>query len=282
MADFKGFSEGMPLGKETEYSFSYDSGLLFPIKRQLGRDKISVSATALPFEGIDRWTAFELSYLTETGQPKVAIAQFDFDASSENIIESKSFKLYLNSFNQTVVPDQAWLKRCLEKDLAKAANGRVEVQLFTVDNYPIEEPGNYIDLDQQCIHCVEYSPNANLLSLSDNEETTDFAFKSHLLRSLCPVTGQPDWASLYIKYRGPSICTESLLRYIVSFRNHQGFHEQCVEQIFCDLKHLLSPQSLMVYARYMRRGGLDINPFRMMGNDKYNQKTLIAVRTARQ
>ena len=280
MANKDAFENGIPLGKDTEYQFDYDATLLFPIARQQGRDQIPLAADSLPFTGFDRWTAFELSWLNEHGVPQVAIAEFDFPHSSQFIIESKSFKLYLNSFNQTVIADKFTLIDILQRDLSAACNGHVVARLMAVDDYPVAEPDGFQCLDELPITCKHYQPNASLLTI-DNA-SGKWQLKSHLLRSLCPVTGQPDWASVYIEYSGKRINPESLLAYIISYRNHQGFHEQCVEQIFCDIHKHCSPEQLTVYARFMRRGGLDINPIRSTTDDISEIDRFSRFRTARQ
>ncbi|NRB42318.1 MAG: NADPH-dependent 7-cyano-7-deazaguanine reductase QueF [Pseudomonadales bacterium] len=277
MKDKDVFAGGLPLGKETDYQFNYNASLLFPIARVQGRDQISLQSP-LPFNGVDRWTAFELSWLTENGMPRVAIAQFDFSCDSENIIESKSFKLYLNSFNQTVFSCKKALIACMQRDLSAVCVGEVNIKLFAVDDYPVDEPDNYFCLDSLDVECSVYQPAADLLCTSGIKGV--WRLKSHLLRSLCPVTGQPDWASVYIHYSGREIDRASLLAYIISYRNHQGFHEQCVEQIFNDLLLNCKPDELTVYARFMRRGGLDINPLRTTRSAIDN--SLLNARTARQ
>lgn len=276
------FDSDIPLGKEAEYHFEYDPGLLFPIPRKKGREDLGMLADEVPFDGVDRWTAFELSWLNEKGMPQVGIAEFDFSCNSKNIIESKSFKLYLNSFNQTPIKDKSGLISTLQQDLSLVCDGAVTVKIFGVDNYPIIGPDNFTCMDDSDITCNNYEPKADLLSLTGNQKTTQTQFKSHLLRSLCPVTGQPDWATVYIDYTGHEISTSSLLTYIISYRNHQGFHEQCVEQIFTDIQQQCKPHELTVYARFMRRGGLDINPMRYCNNSNKKLRELINIRTARQ
>ena len=248
------------LGKEVAYQFEYDASLLFPIARDEGRHSLGIQSDSLPFYGIDRWTAYELSWLNCDGLPQVAIAEFDFPCESTNLIESKSLKLYLNSLNQTQLAGKNELQQRLEIDLSACSGAQVAVRLFDLDNYPITDPQGYICIDQQALSCEQYQPNAQLLKI--NKTTTEQKLCSHLLRSLCPVTGQPDWATLYIHYKGVEIDQASLLEYIVSYRNHQGFHEQCVEQVYQDIQQQCQPELLSVYARYLRRGGLDINPCR--------------------
>lgn len=283
MTDSDTLNDEILLGKATSYNFDYDASLLFPIPRADGRKALGIDNQSLPFFGVDRWTAYELSWLTRTGLPRVAIAQFDFCSDSSHIIESKSFKLYLNSFNQTVIHSDESLIDMLQHDLASACGGSVKVSLHAVDAYAIHEDKDFLCLDELPVNCRQYTPDASLLRMADVDASPcegQWKLKSHLLRSLCPVTGQPDWATIYIHYSGREICQQSLLQYIVSYRNHQGFHEQCVEQIYRDLQHFLAPLKLMVYARYTRRGGLDINPLRCSTNGECFDD--LAVRTARQ
>lgn len=258
MSDYK-FTE---LGKETSYSQSYDPRLLCPIARVTARH--SQSEVNLNFKGVDLWTAYELSWLNLDGLPQVAIAEFMVPCDSESIIESKSFKLYLNSFIQTSFANMESVQHQLVKDLSSAAGAMIEVILYEIAEYqamqPISEPqGNCIDRQPTVIN--SYDPDASLLQ-AKSATLVEETLYSHLLKTNCPVTNQPDWASIYVFYKGPKIDPEGLLKYIVSYRNHQDFHEQCVEQIFLDITAACSPSQLSVYARYMRRGGLDINPFR--------------------
>jgi len=254
---------GLPLGRPTDYVDTYDAELLCPFPRQQKRDEIGVAAGALPFAGEDIWNAYELSWLLPSGKPVVATAEFRFPCTSEFLVESKSFKLYLNSFNQTVVADIATLSATLQRDLATACGAPVEVAVQPLPGPPTTFamlPGDCIDnLD---IPVDRYSLDAGLLAGAATGKVVEETLHSHLLKSNCLVTRQPDWASVLIRYRGPQIDRAALLRYLVSFRRHSEFHEQCVERIFVDLKRCCSPEKLSVYARYTRRGGLDINPFR--------------------
>ena len=249
------------LGKDTLYPSEYDSSLLAPIPRSMSRAQLFTSE-ALPFIGADIWTGYELSWLNERGVPKVAIAEFVFPCDSPNIIESKSFKYYLNSLNQTRFESNDHVLLLLKTDLSRVAGSDVGVTLFTVDEY---HPGvslgskNIDDLD---IDVEGYSLGSIALQVEDNEWVENEKLHSHLLKSNCPVTGQPDWATIGIEYSGNKIVEELLLEYIVSFRLHQDFHENCVEKIFSDIKQQCKPDQLTVYARYTRRGGLDINPVR--------------------
>jgi 7-cyano-7-deazaguanine reductase len=260
----------LPLGKEVAYPTSYDPSLLFPIARALGREQFAslMSPPSLPFSGWDLWNAYEMSWLSPQGMPQVAILRFIVDCTSPNIIESKSLKLYLNSFNQTVFVSTELMLETICKDLSAAAGTPVSVELIpTRDfaNLQIEE-FNGLDLDAQALTIDCYEPKADLLCLAatPDSRTTSVSESlfSRLLKSNCPVTSQPDWACVQIDYTGPKIDPAGLLKYIVSFRMHNGFHEQCVETIFMDILTRCQPQALSVYARYTRRGGLDINPWR--------------------
>lgn len=256
--------KGALLGQQTEYKDSYDASLLFPIARKLNRDDLNIDESALPFKGEDTWTGYELSWLNQKGKPVVAVAEFIFPATSSHIIESKSFKLYLNSFNQTKFDSMARVQQILTSDLSKAANCDVVVKLFNADDFdclmPTPFTGTYLDdLD---IEVSEYDLNTELLKADASNEIVTETLYSHLLKSNCLITSQPDWASVVIRYTGKKICHESLLKYLISFRNHNEFHEQCVERLFCDIQNKFSMTQLEVFARYTRRGGLDINPYR--------------------
>lgn len=250
----------LTLGKSLPYAEHYDAALLQPISRQMARQHLP----ALSFAGEDIWTAYELSWLGTDGKPQVAIAEFAVPASSSNLIESKSFKYYLNSFNQTVFASRHVVAEVLCDDLSKAAGAVVSVTLFGLTEFAAKRAaagmlGASLDevplsLDEEC------KPSANLLQ--SRTEAFDGVWCSHLLKSNCPVTGQPDWASVWLGWQGRAIEPASLLAYIVAYRRHQDFHENCVESIYCDLMQTLQPERLWVYARYTRRGGLDINPFR--------------------
>lgn len=255
-----------PLGKATKYRADYAPELLYPIPRQLKRDELGIQPDALPFVGEDLWNAYEVSWLNPKGKPVVALASFRVPANSPKLIESKSFKLYLNSFNQTVFSDLAAVEDCLRKDLSAAAEAPVQVKIEDLRGRPqvcVDYPQGIL-LDDLDIRCDTYQPTPALLATVDNEIIEETLY-SHLLKSNCLVTGQPDWAMVVIRYRGQRIEHAGLLRYLVSFRNHNEFHEQCVERIYCDIQRQCQPQALSVYARYTRRGGLDINPFRSSG-----------------
>ncbi len=255
-----------PLGKPTEYRADYAPELLYPIPRQLKRDELGMTATALPFVGEDIWNAYELSWLNAKGKPVVALASFRVPATSPNLVESKSFKLYLNSFNQTPFADTETVQQTLAGDLSAAAGAAVDVKIELLSSRPQPTLGypQGILLDELDIVCDTYQPAPQQLLTVDGEKVEEILY-SHLLKSNCLVTGQPDWAMVVIRYRGRPIDHAGLLRYIVSFRGHNEFHEQCVERIYCDITRQCAPDALAVYARYTRRGGLDINPFRSSG-----------------
>ena len=253
-----------PLGTHSDYPRHYDPGLLFPIERALGRAELGLVETVpLPFHGVDLWNAYELSWLDRRGKPMVAIATLRVPASSPRLVESKSLKLYLNSFNQERLDDAASLQARLVEDLSRACGAAVTVELRGSDAFARQQLN---ELDGECIDSMELDirdygpPQPHHLRCGGGEVSQ--VLVSHLLKSNCPVTGQPDWASVQLSYSGAAIDRAGLLRYLVSFRDHAGFHEQCVERIFIDIQRQCAPRRLSVYARYTRRGGLDINPWR--------------------
>ncbi len=237
--------------------------MLFPIARGDNRARLGIDA-ALPFLGVDIWNAYELSWLDARGKPRVALAEFRFPVGSPNIIESKSFKLYLNSYMQTRVPDTDALRAQLSADLSAAAGAPVSVVLAT----PTSKQASLIEnlagevIDDLPIEITHYGPPRPDFLHVNPDAVVEESLVSHLFKSNCPVTGQPDWASLQIHYTGPRLGRDGLLRYLVSYREHADFHEHCVERIFMDILAQCGPSNLSVYARYTRRGGLDINPFR--------------------
>jgi 7-cyano-7-deazaguanine reductase len=255
--------DASPLGKPTSYQSEYSPSLLFPIARQAKRDEIGVSGT-LPFFGVDIWNAYELSWLNLRGKPQVAIATVTVPADSPNIIESKSFKLYLNSLNQTRLAGPEALQELLRADLSAGFGAPVHLKLITPDAFSTLKMGELdgLLLDRLDIEVDQYIPDPSLLSANHEEVIVEEKLVSHLLKSNCLVTGQPDWGSVQIRYVGAQIDQEGLLKYLIGFRNHDEFHEQCVERIFMDILRQCRPQKLAVYARYTRRGGLDINPWR--------------------
>lgn len=256
--------KSLKLGQKTEYASQYDRTLLQPVPRALNRDGLGITQNQ-PFTiGADIWTAYEISWLNEKGLPQVAIADIYLDYQSQNLIESKSFKLYLNSFNQSKFTDFNAVQQTMQCDLSECAQGDVKVRLNPVAVYDAQKiehlQGDCID--EQDIEITSYEFNANWLKDCVSDEIVEEKLVSHLLKSNCLITNQPDWGTLHIHYVGKKIDHEKLLRYVVSFRQHNEFHEQCVERIFCDLMLYAKPEKLTVYARYTRRGGLDINPFR--------------------
>ncbi len=274
-----------PLGKASAYADQYDPALLFPIARAPKRAEIGITGTQ-PFFGVDLWTAFELSWLNARGKPQVALAHVTVPCETPNIIESKSFKLYLNSFNGTRFDSSDAVRERLRADLSEAAwrgaasPGTVGVRLVgpeQFDQEPVHELSG-LDLDRLDVECTHYQPEPALLTAAFDEAPVTETLTSRLLKSNCLVTGQPDWGSVQISYSGPQIDQAGLLQYIVSFRNHNEFHEQCVERMFMDITARCRPLKLTVYARYTRRGGLDINPLRT----SHPQQLPRNVRTARQ
>ena len=272
--------EQSTLGKTASYPDRYDPGLLFPIPRAPKRAEIGIPAQP-PFMGADLWTAYELSWLNLRGKPQVAIAQMVVPCESPNIIESKSLKLYLGSFSNTRFADAAEVLAHLKADLGQAVQGAaVGLKLIAADDFAGQRMAGLegLSLDRLDIECEHYSPAPELLTAAFDEQPVSEVLTSDLLKSNCLVTGQPDWGSVQITYSGAQIDQGALLRYLVSFRNHTEFHEQCVERIFMDVWSRCKPTRLAVYARYTRRGGLDINPFR----SSYPQPLPAQLRTARQ
>ena len=261
--------EQSQLGKASAYVDQYDASLLFPIPRAGKRAEIGI-AGAPPFFGADLWTAFELSWLNPRGKPQVALAHITVPCETPNIVESKSFKLYLNSFNNTRFADAAEVQARIRADISEAAwrgsdrPATVGVKLISPELFD-QEPVHELDglsLDRLDLDCTHYTPAPELLAAAFDEQPVTEVLTSNLLKSNCLVTGQPDWGSVQISYSGPQIDQAGLLRYIVSFRNHNEFHEQCVERMFMEIWQRCRPIKLTVYARYTRRGGLDINPYR--------------------
>ncbi|MBB1382183.1 NADPH-dependent 7-cyano-7-deazaguanine reductase QueF [Shewanella sp. SR41-2] len=256
--------KGLTLGQATAYQAEYDASLLQGVPRKLNRDAIELSGE-LPFHGTDIWTGYELSWLNAKGKPVVAILEVQLDINSVNLIESKSFKLYLNSFNQTKFDGVEAVQETLSRDLAACAEGEVTVKVIEPKHFNLERiidlPGTCIDdLD---IEVTEYEFNPDhFIGSTDPDKNVAETLNSNLLKSNCLITSQPDWGSVMVRYQGPKIDREKLLRYLISFRQHNEFHEQCVERIFVDLKKYCQCTKLTVYARYTRRGGLDINPYR--------------------
>lgn len=266
-----------PLGKTADYITQYSPQLLFPLPRQIKRDELGLTG-ALPFFGVDIWNAYEVSWLNSRGKPMIAIVQIVVPADSTHIIESKSFKLYLNSFNQTPLASHEALQQLLQQDLSEACGKSVQVQVMLPDDFAQQRMGTLdgVDLDRLDIETNRYTPAPEFLRAQFDEAPVEEKLVSHLLKSNCLVTGQPDWGSVQIHYVGPPIDQEGLLKYLISFRNHNEFHEQCVERIFIDIQRACRPTKLAVYARYTRRGGLDINPFRTNFNAPWPANTRLA------
>ncbi|OTH00841.1 MULTISPECIES: NADPH-dependent 7-cyano-7-deazaguanine reductase QueF [Acinetobacter] len=249
------------LGKDTNYPTEYQPDILFPIARAPAREHYAHVEGIQ--QGQDWWHVFEISWLNAVGIPQVAIGRIALPASSPNLIESKSLKLYFNSMNFTSFESKEAFIATVEKDLSAAAGAPVTLSLFQADDLDIAKPEG-ICVDDFSPERLETHPDATLLKLdTENTGTVDIQLYSHLLRSNCPVTGQPDWGTVFIRYQGKKPCYRSILAYIISYRQHNGFHEQCVEQMFADIWQNFAPEKLMVYATYTRRGGLDINPCRV-------------------
>ena len=278
-ADCVNQPEQSPLGKPSAFIDQYDASLLFPISRAGKRQELGIEA-APPFFGADMWTAFELSWLNLRGKPQVAIAHITVPCESPNIVESKSFKLYINSFSNTRFLDAREVRERIRADVGAAVGSGIGIKTLgpeLFDQEPVYELSG-VNLDRLDIECTHFTPAPELLFAEFDQTPVDETLTSNLLKSNCLVTGQPDWASVQITYSGPQIDQEGLLQYLVSFRNHHEFHEQCVERIFIDIWQRCRPLKLSVYARYTRRGGLDINPFRT----SFPQSLPANVRTARQ
>lgn len=251
-----------PLGKAAGYPDRYDPSVLFAMPRAPQRSALGIGEP-LPFHGADIWNAYELSWLDARGRPEIALAELRFPATTPNIVESKSLKLYLGGFHQERLRDADALRARVARDLSSAAGGEVEVALLEASrlgDVRIEEPRGE-SIDALAVDIESYGPpNADYLETSGGDR--DESLVSNLLKTNCPVTGQPDWAAIEIRYAGPCIRREGLLRYLVSYRQHADFHEHCVERIYMDILRRCAPRRLFVHARYTRRGGLDINPWR--------------------
>ncbi len=254
----------LSLGKITDYIDHYTPSLLQAVPRSLGRQSLGLAETSLPFVGQDIWHGYELSWLNAKGKPMVALATFTVPYNSPNLIESKSFKLYLNSFNQSRFADLGQVYQALQQDLSACAGKPVQVSLHNVSEImtfqPTWIPG--VCLDELDISIEQYQYYPSLLALAPARGKVEEKLHSHLLKSNCLITSQPDRASVFIHYRGAALSHEALLKYLISFRSHNEFHEQCIERIFMDIWQVAKPEFLAVYARYTRRGGLDINPLR--------------------
>ena len=256
--------DDLSLGKQVDYEFEYNPDLLQGVPRSLSRDTLNLAGSGLPFDGIDTWTGYELSWLNLKGKPNVAILECHVPITSKNLIESKSFKLYLNSFNQTKFASAEDVRQVLQADLSACAGEPVEVKLILPEQFSSLQFQEFTGtlLDSLDVEIDQYSPNTQYLTVAKNETGIQETLVSHLLKSNCLITSQPDWASIQIRYEGKAIEHEGLLKYLISFRQHNEFHEQCVERIYNDIMQHCQPDKLTVCARYTRRGGLDINPFR--------------------
>ncbi len=267
----------LPLGKNSSYPDQYSPNLLFPIPRSENRLKLSIEPKqALPFVGVDIWNAYELSWLNQKGKPQIALAEFQVPADSPNMIESKSFKLYLNSLNSARFENEDEVRERLIADLSAVAGKHISTRIHAPESLSKKgmQEMNGVLMDRLDITIDPSLPaDPALLEVNESFGPIEQCLVSHLLKSNCPVTGQPDWASVQIRYQGRPILEEGLLRYLIGFRQLGEFHEHCVETIFCDIKRQCKPEKLSVYARYTRRGGLDINPFRTDHNAPWPENT---------
>ena len=253
----------LPLGKTTTYNDQYDNNLLVAIPRSLGRDNLNLQKE-LPFRGVDFWNCYEVSWLNTKGKPCVRVLEFEVPAESDFLIESKSLKLYLNSLNGTKFKNNDEIWDIIQKDLSSTAKAEVKITISTLDAYNNKKISQFSgqSLDDLDVEISNYNVNSSLLKLSSGNEQVEETLFSDLLKSNCLITNQPDWASVQITYKGNKIDHKSLLKYIISFRNHNEFHEQCVEHMFCDILKQCQPEFLTIHAKYTMRGGIDINPFR--------------------
>lgn len=273
------FENNLELGKKSEYEAIYNAEKLFPIPRAGKRIEIGIDPEQLPFYGFDSWNHYEVSWLNAKGKPVVATAQIIYDCHTPNIIESKSLKLYFNTFNNTQFNSVSEVEKIISGDLARNVQGEVTVaiqQLGTVADLPLHVSFAGECIDDLDVTCSVYSVAPFFLTAE--EELVEEVLYSDLLKSNCLVTYQPDWGSVQIQYKGPKINREGLLKYIVSFRNHNEFHEQCIERIFVDIMTQCKPLELTVYGRYTRRGGLDINPYRSTNRPVLAAKNLRLLR----
>lgn len=255
------------LGKKTEYDQAYNPDRLYPIPRSDKRKEIGIDPNTLPFSGFDCWNHYEVSWLNEKGKPIVATAEIYYDCTSPFIVESKSLKLYFNSFNNSKFASMKDVENIIKKDIENVINANVNVIISSLDHSSLATIHTKLDgeyIDDIDIECSKYTVHPDYLSTSN--EHVEETLCSDLLKSNCLVTNQPDWGSVQITYKGNKINREGLLKYLVSFRNHNEFHEQCIERIFVDIMAHCQPTELTVYGRYTRRGGLDINPYRSTKN----------------
>ncbi len=258
------------MGKSTEYPDHYRPDLLSPIARNDNRHLLGLDDTELPFKGADIWNAYEISCLDSHGKPLVFIGRFIFPADSQNLVESKSLKMYLNSLNQEKVVSPSQLAETIARDLSRAAVSQVEVTLASPGEMTMPDLPAGKCLDALDIGMDTYKVSRSLLEEEGDplfEEITEEILYTNLFRSNCPITNQPDWATVTLCYRGRKIPQTSLLKYLVSYRRHNDYHENCVERIFCDLMAVFELRALTVEANFLRRGGLDINPVRTTEKD---------------
>jgi 7-cyano-7-deazaguanine reductase len=257
------FDKKLELGKKSDYQSYYNADLLFSIPRASKRMEVGIDPDYLPFTGYDIWNHYEVSWLNSKGKPIVATAELIYGCQSHNIVESKSLKLYFNSLNNTQFDSVGEVEKLIQSDLSVCVQSDVSVAIRQLgETQPVPKQDSFIGqcIDGLDISCSIYSVEPSFLTVSSEE--VDEILYSDLLKSNCLVTYQPDWGSIWLQYQGYKINREGLLRYIVSFRNHNEFHEQCIERIFVDILTHCNPKSLTVYGRYTRRGGLDINPYR--------------------
>ncbi|WP_028381370.1 NADPH-dependent 7-cyano-7-deazaguanine reductase QueF [Legionella cherrii] len=279
LQQYQSDAEQSELGKKSAYDETYNPNRLYPIPRAGKRQEIGVDPTRLPFYGFDCWNHYEVSWLNAKGKPMVGIAELFYECSSPNLIESKSLKLYFNSFNNTRIPSVSELENTIKKDLQERVGAEVWVKIHHVDSFDqcsIQQSLVGDSLDQLDIECSVYLVEPAFLSVGN--EIVEETLYSNLLKSNCLVTNQPDWGSVQIAYKGKQINREGLLKYLVSYRNHNEFHEQCIERIFVDIMNYCKPEQLTVYGRYTRRGGLDINPYRSTEKTSFIGKNLRLIR----
>lgn len=259
----------IPLGKKSEYVDHYDNSLLYPVPRTLAREKMNIDSSI--FSGYDEWNCYELSWLNVKGKPEVRILRIIYPYDSEFLVESKSLKLYLNSYNADRFETEGIVLDLIKKDLKVALKTNIEANLYKT----AKEAFSYLEIDEKLlidnldVKINKYTPDESLVTSTEADTIQEFELFSNLLKSNCPVTGQPDWGTVQIKYKSrKKIEEESLLKYIVSYRNARDFHEVCCEKIFTDIYRKLAPEKLMVKCYYARRGGIDINPVRYIGYTK--------------
>jgi 7-cyano-7-deazaguanine reductase len=255
--------EQSELGQVSEYDPHYNPERLFAISRAMRRTEIGIAPNKLPFYGFDYWNHYEVSWLNEKGKPMVAVAEIVYDCSTPYLVESKSLKLYFNSFNHAPFKSTEAVKKAIARDLSQCVGGEVSVRILSLKEKQLSHIKSGFSgecIDDLDVSCAVYRVEPNYLTVED--PIVEECLYSDLLKSNCLVTHQPDWGSVQIEYKGKKINREGLLRYLVSFRAHNEFHEQCIERIFVDILRQCKPTTLSVYGRYTRRGGLDINPFR--------------------